>query len=77
MNSFSASSPPVVVSDLTLTRVVFEYILIIISCRTYKNLTLTRVVFEFSLDFLLRRVLSDLTLTRVVFEYSRSSAKKE
>ena len=56
-------------SDLTLTRVVFEW------KRHNKNtsillyLTLTRVVFEFNLSYHCRVYYSNLTLTSVVFEY--------
>ena len=45
MNGFKITPP-----DLTLTRVVFEYIIFNILSKKNKHLTLTRVVFEWSVN---------------------------
>ena len=55
--------------NLTLTRVVFEYVLIYYWFRFYIYLTLTRVVFEFATIALAKNLVTNLTLTRVVFEW--------
>ena len=55
-------------ANLTLTRVVFEYILEILWSVLCGNLTLTRVVFELAYMTLLWIFVEYLTLTRVVFE---------
>ena len=56
--------------NLTLTRVVFEFIG---NFKRYVNdiyLTLTRVVFEYVLEHYFYTKVLHLTLTRVVFEYT-------
>ena len=54
---------------LTLTSVVFEYILALENKKKQKYLTLTSVVFEFGGVYVLIVEPLHLTLTSVVFEY--------
>ena len=54
--------------NLTLTRVVFEFIKNNADYKTFKNLTLTRVVFEYFGTITMCKLIMNLTLTRVVFE---------
>ena len=54
--------------NLTLTRVVFEFIITIAIYNGTAYLTLTRVVFEFTKNIVSHQP-QNLTLTRVVFEF--------
>ena len=57
------------INNLTLTRVVFEYLIRLVRELLPEHLTLTRVVFELLLIISVAIVSLYLTLTRVVFEF--------
>ena len=65
--------------NLTLTRVVFELVLVVIMYLQVVNLTLTRVVFEYVATGQEKGTRGNLTLTRVVFElrYSERSDRQK
>ena len=54
--------------DLTLTRVVFEFVSTNVKQVMIVYLTLTRVVFECIVNIISYNIYINLTLTRVVFE---------
>ena len=70
MNNAALNLSQCVITDLTLTRVVFELNTTHGGSPASPDLTLTRVVFECGFRYVPKFCGDNLTLTRVVFEYS-------
>ena len=71
MNALSILGSVSAEYNLTLTRVVFELVMIVYHCGDDSHLTLTRVVFEYVINWGQEPPFVNLTLTRVVFELGR------